>query len=97
MLPQKTSPLTSMAPKKQTIAHNGAMSKGRTNTTVGDTIPLHTIDRELVGEHTGSSSSQRAAANACVSLLYEGQIIQMFVDMKEQMKDQQARSDRDQE
>jgi len=34
-----------MVPKKQMIVHNGALSKGKTNTTAGGTIPPHVVDR----------------------------------------------------
>ena len=84
-----------MAPKKQKIAHNNALSKGRTKTTARGMIPLQTIDRERVEEDISSSSTQRATANAHAPPLYEGENFQMLADMKEQMKKQQTWSDRD--
>ena len=96
IIPRKASLLTSVALKKQTIVHNSAMSKDMTNTAGEGTIPLHTIDRKRAAEDTGSSS-QRAVANARLPLLYESQTLQMLADTKEQMKEQQARSDHDRE
>jgi len=57
------------------------------------TIPPHTIDRECVTKDISSSSSQRAAANTCSLPLYEGQILQILADMKEQVKEQPIQSD----
>ena len=56
--------------------------------------PPQALDRECLAEDDGFSS-QRAAASARAPPLYEGQIFQMLADMKEQMKVQQAQSDRD--
>jgi len=52
-----------MAPKKQTIVHNGTLSKGGTNTTAGGTVPPHAVDREHATEGTGFSS-QRITTSA---------------------------------
>ena len=77
-----------MTLNKQTIVYNGAPSRGMTNTAAGGTIPPH-VDFEHTTEDT-CSSSQRTLP------LYEGQILQMLADMKEQMKEQ-VQLDRDRE
>ena len=82
-----------MASKKQTIIHNGVLSKGRTNTTAGGMDPPHAIDNECPAEDTNSSSSQRETTNARSPSLYKGQILQILVDMKKHMKEKQAQSD----
>jgi len=87
-LPQKASPLAS-------IIHNGAPSKGRTNTNTGGMIPSHIINHECP-THDTSSSSRRIATSTHLPL-YEDQILHMLNDMKEQMKEQQAQSDRHRE
>ena len=79
-----------MAPRKQTITHNVVSSKGRTNSTVGghdSRLPsINNIPpRTLAPSHLGGSCQ------------HKGQILQMLTDMKEQMKEQQIRSDRDRE
>jgi len=83
-----------MAPKKQTIIYNGALSKGGTNTNTGGTVPPYPANRERATDDVGSSF-QRIATSAQLPL-FEGQLLQMLVDMKEQIE-QQARSDRDRE
>jgi len=84
-----------MAPKKQTIAHNGALTKGKTSVPVAGIVPPPAVDREHVAENGDSSLSQRIAISIRSPLLYEGQILQMLVDMKEQMKKQHNQLDHD--
>ena len=76
-----------MAQKKQTITHNGALSKGKTNTATGGTVTPQALDCKDVIEDTGFLSSLRIATRAWSPLLYKGQIFQMLVDMKEQIKE----------
>ena len=86
-----------MAPRKQTIIYSSVLSKGRTNNTVEGTVPLPAVDQQDATKDTGSSSLQGVATSVQPMPLYESQILQMLTDMKEQMKEQQARSDRDRE
>ena len=60
---QKTSSLSSMTPKKQTIAHNGALSKDKANSTTEGTIPTPAVKQQYIAEDAGSSSSQGAAVS----------------------------------
>ena len=60
-------------------------------------VPPPAIDQQHTTEDTGSFSPHKAATNFRPQLLFEGQILQMLADMKEQMKKQQAQLDRDQE
>jgi len=70
-----------MAPKNQTIVHNGAPSKGKTNTNAGGTVPPHATDRERATVDGDSFLSQGTSTSAR-PLLYECQILQMLLDMK---------------
>ena len=80
-----------MVLKKQTVTHNGTLSKGKTGIAVGSRIPPHVvIDHGLAAKDI--HSSQRTATSARSPSLYEGQVFQMLADMKEWMKEQ-ARSD----
>jgi len=81
-------------PKKQVIAPNDAPPKVKTNTIVGGTISPRTVNSEHATEDTGSFLSKRTANSAQSLPLYEGQILQMLADMKEQMK-KQTESDHD--
>jgi len=76
-----------MARKKQTIIHNGTSPKGGTNTNTRDKVPPYAANRERIIDDIGSSLSQRVVTQP---LLFEGHILQMLVDMKEQMKEHQA-------
>ena len=68
------------------VIHNGVSAKGGTNTNTGDTVP-HTVDLERATDYVDSSSSQRTAINAQLSI-YESQILHMIADMKDyQMKE----------
>ena len=73
---------------RKSSAHNDVPSKGRTNNTARGTILLPAIDRQHATEVTGSSSPPGTAASAQPPL-FEGQILQILIDMKEQMKEQQ--------
>ena len=84
-----------MVPNKQMINHNDAPSKNGTNTNNGSTVPPHDTNHKRATNDAGSFSSQRIATSAHPPL-FDGQILQMPIDMKEQMKEQQARSDHDQ-
>jgi len=54
------------------------------------------IDQPYTTKDIGSSSPQGTTANVQILLLqYKDQIFQMLADIKEQMKEQQAQSDRD--
>ena len=60
--------------------------------------PPPAIDQPHTTEDSGSSSPKGAAANIQASpSQYEEQLLQIFADMKEHMKEQQAQSDRDRE
>jgi len=83
-----------MAPRKQIITHNGVPSKGKTNSIVGGTIPPPAVNQQHATEDT-ISSPQEAAASVRPMPLFEGQILQILIDVKEQMTEQQAQSDRD--
>jgi len=74
-----------MAPKKQTIIHNGASSKGGTNTNIGGTLSPHTTNRKRITDDI--CSSQRITTIAQLPL-FKSQILQMLADMKEQMEQQ---------
>ena len=69
-----------MAPKKQTIMHNGALFKAGTNTNIEARSP-YVSNCEHITDNSDSSSSQRIATSAQPPL-YEGQILQMLADMK---------------
>ena len=84
-----------MAPRKQTVIHNSVSSKGKANNTAGGMIPPLADDQQRATEDTGSSSPQGVAASIQPTPLFEGQMLQMLVDMKKQMKGQQIRSDHD--
>jgi len=83
-----------MAPRKQIITHNDVPSKGKTNSIVGGTVPPPAVNQQHATEDTGSSP-QEAAASVRPTPLFEGQILQILVDVKEQIKEHQAQSDRD--
>ena len=86
-----------MAPRKQFVALNGAMSKGKTSAPLGARFPhLSTISRvspktlvppRLRGVTTSVQPPQQ----------YENQLLQMLTNMKERMKEQEAQSDHGQE
>ena len=87
-----------MAPSKQTITLNDATSKGKAIGTIGGTVPPLTIDQPHATEDTSFFSPSRSAANVqAPPLQYDEQLLQILTDMKEQMKEQQAQSDRDRE
>ena len=72
-------------------------SKGKTNSTIGGTIPSPADDQRDTTEDIGSFSPPRAASNIQLTPFFKGQIFQVLVDMKEQMKEQQIRSNHDRE
>jgi len=66
----------------------GTTSKGKFIATVGGIIPPSSLDLSPIMEETVSALSQVAAGDMHSSLTYESQLVQMFVDMKEEMAKQ---------
>ena len=89
-LPQKASPLVSMAPRKQTITYNGVPSKDKANSVARDTVPLPTnsmLPRALTPPHL-----REAAASLRLMSLFKDQIHQIAYQYEgdKKMKEQQA-------
>jgi len=78
-----------MAPIKQTVTRNGNPSRGKTNSIVRGIVPQPIVEHDAT-EDTGAPPHLRAVATSVQPApLFEGQILQMLADMKEQMKEQQ--------
>jgi len=84
-----------MASKKQTTIDNGTTSKGKSIVTFGGTNPPNIRSRGLTAQH--HSSPQGAIGDVRSPSLYEGQFLQMFADMKEEMEKQRPLTDRERE
>ena len=92
----KASSTVSMTPRKEIVTFNGATSKVKAINSIERTVPLPTIDQPHPTEDTGSPSPLGTAVDVQAPLpQYEDQLLQMHVDIKEQMKEQHAQSDRD--
>ena len=91
------SSIAMMAPRKQIVVLNEATSKGKAINIIGGMVPPPTIDQSHITENMGSLPQGAAANIQTPSPHSEDQILQMFFDMKQQMKEQQAQSDRDRE
>ena len=92
-LPQKASFRSTTASRKWTV--NDTTSKGKAIKTSGGTTPSLSNDQPHTTENTTSLSAQGATASVQPLQRHEDLLLQMFTDMNEQMKEQQAQSDPD--
>ena len=86
-----------MTPKKQLTTGNGTTAKSKSIATARGIISPSVLNLSSVMEEFVFIPSQWAAGDTHLPSTYEGQLLQIFTDMKEEMAKQQSLFDRERE